>query len=38
VTIAVRPVRSGMLVMLQEVVMSNNVDYDNNGVNGYICR
>jgi hypothetical protein len=33
VTITLRPVMSGTRVML-EVVMSNNVDYDNNDVNG----
>jgi hypothetical protein len=32
VTITLRPVKSGVGVRL-EVVMSNNVDYDNNGVN-----
>jgi AcrR family transcriptional regulator len=36
--ITVRPVMSGMLVVLHEVVMSNNVDYDNNDVNDNFVR
>jgi hypothetical protein len=37
VTITLRPVMSGRKEML-EVVMGNNVDYDNNDVNDYFLR
>jgi len=37
VTITLRPVMSGMWVLL-EVVMDNNVVNANNDVNDYICR
>jgi hypothetical protein len=38
VTITVAPVWSGMLVVLQEVVMDNNVAADNNDVNDNFVR
>ena len=38
VMITVRPVMSGMLVVLQEVVMDNNVDDGHNGVNDNFIR
>jgi hypothetical protein len=37
VTITLRPVMSGMWVVL-EVAISNNVDYDNNDVNDNLLR
>jgi hypothetical protein len=37
VTMTVRPVMSGIWALL-EVVMDNNVDYDNNGVNDNFIR
>ncbi len=37
VMITVRPLMSGIGVLL-EVVMDNNVDYDNNDVNDYFIR